>query len=93
MELLSQLLRVVKPQGKIVLREAVVSNANGTSLSTLDKLKSTLKISGLINIQEIKMASLADLEIQKLKDLLNVKEDIKIVEIECQKPNFEVSIF
>ncbi|KAJ9575887.1 hypothetical protein L9F63_007199, partial [Diploptera punctata] len=60
-ELLSELLRLVKPQGKIILREA-----------------------------ELKTTSLTDLEIQTLKDLLNAKDDVKTVEIECQKPNFEV---
>lgn len=89
-ELLSELLRLVKPQGKIILREAVVPNSNGTSICTLEKLKSTLKISGLTNIQETNTAPLTALEIQILKDLLNVEDDINIVEIECQKPNFEV---
>ncbi|PSN52731.1 Anamorsin [Blattella germanica] len=89
-EILAELLKLVKPSGKIILHEAVVSNTNGTTLNTVEKLQSTLKISGLTNIQDAKAITLPDSDIKKLKDILNVKENVKIVEIQCQKPNFEV---
>ncbi|XP_069701379.1 anamorsin homolog [Periplaneta americana] len=89
-ELLGEFLRVVKPEGKIILQEAIVPQENGTSLKTIEKLQSTLKITGLTNIQEAKHITLTDAELQTLKDLLNTAGNVNIVEIQCQKPNFEV---
>jgi hypothetical protein len=89
-ELLGEFLRVVKPEGRIILQEATVPNANGTHLKTVEKLQSVLKITGLINIQEVRRVSLTDVESQTLKDLLNVAVNVNVVEIQCQKPNFEV---
>jgi ubiquinone/menaquinone biosynthesis C-methylase UbiE len=89
-ELLAEFLRLVKPEGRIILQEATVLNPNGTQLKTVEKLQSLLKISGLTNIQEPKCISPTDEEIQTLKDLLNITVNISVVEIQCQKPNFEV---
>jgi ubiquinone/menaquinone biosynthesis C-methylase UbiE len=89
-ELLAEFLRLVKPEGRIILQEATTPNANGTQLKTAAKLKSVLKITGLTNVQEPKFISLMGAEIQTLKDLLNITVDVNVVEIQCQKPNFEV---
>jgi hypothetical protein len=89
-ELLGEILRVVKPEGRIILQEATVPDANGTHLKTVEKLQSLLKITGLTNIQEAKRVSLTDVEVQTLKDLLNIAVNVNVVEIQCQKPNFEV---
>jgi ubiquinone/menaquinone biosynthesis C-methylase UbiE len=89
-ELLGEFLRLVKPKGRIILQEATVPSANGTHLRTVEKLQSILKISGLINIQEARLISLTDVEIQTLKDLLNTTVNVNVVEIHCQKPNYEV---
>jgi len=89
-ELLAEYLRLVKPEGRIILQEATVLNPNGTQMKTVEKLQSVMKISGLTNIQEPKFISLTDAEIQTLKDLVNVTLNISVVEIQCQKPNFEV---
>jgi hypothetical protein len=59
-------------------------------LKTVEKLQSVLRITGLTNIQEATLVSLTDAEIQTLKDLLNIAVDVNVVEIQCQKPNFEV---
>jgi hypothetical protein len=89
-ELLGEFLRLVKPEGRIILQEVIVPTANGTRLKTVEKLQSILIITGLTNIQEATLVSLTDEEIQTLKDLLNVKVNVNVVEIQCQKPNFEV---
>jgi hypothetical protein len=89
-ELLGEFLRVVKPEGRIILQEATVPNANGTQLKTVEKLQSVLKVTGLTNIQETRLVSLTDIEAQTLKDLHNVAVNVNVVEIQCQKPNFEV---
>jgi len=89
-ELLAEYLRLVKPEGRIILQEATVLNPNGTQLKTVEKLQSVMKISGLTNIQEPKFVSLTDAEIQTLKDLLNITLNVSVLEIQCQKPNFEV---
>jgi ubiquinone/menaquinone biosynthesis C-methylase UbiE len=89
-ELLGEFLRLVKPEGRIILQEVTVPNANGTNLKTVEKLQSVLRISGLTNIEGATFVSLTDAEIQTLKDLLNITVNVNVVEIQCQKPNFEV---
>jgi hypothetical protein len=89
-ELLGELLRLVKPEGRIILQEATVQNANGTHLKTVEKLHSVLRITGWTNIQEATLVSLTDAEIQTLKDLLKIEVNVNVVEIQCKKPNFEV---
>ena len=92
-ELLAEYSRLLKPEGRIILQEATVMNPNGTQMKTVEKLQYVMRISGLTNIQEPKFISLTDAEIQTLKDLLNVTLNVSVVEIQCQKPNFEVISF
>jgi hypothetical protein len=91
--LLAEYIRLVKPEGRIILQEATVPDPNGTQLKTAEKLQSLLKISGLTNIQEPKLISLTDAEIQTVKDLLNISLNVSVFEIQCQKPNFEVMFY
>jgi hypothetical protein len=50
----------VKPEGRIILQEATVQNANGTHLKTVEKFQSVLRITGWTNIQEATPVSLTD---------------------------------
>lgn len=73
---LGEILRVLKPNGLFVARE---STGTSTGLRTSAKLSSTLKISGFMGLSEPS-------EIPES----NAGEGITIVQIKCQKPNFEV---
>ncbi|XP_067000741.2 anamorsin homolog [Anabrus simplex] len=89
-EQLGEIVKIVKPQGTVILQEPVISKLNGHKLKTPEKLATTLKLTGLTNISEAKPVSLSKNEIDRVKELVNTNEEISIVEVHCKKPNFEV---
>lgn len=74
---LNEVLRILKPNGILVLRET--TSVDG--LSSSDKLSSSLKINGFMSVSEPTEVSQTEIE-----------EGVKVVQIKCQKPNFEVSV-
>lgn len=53
-DILGELCRVLKPQGKLYLQELVATQGQGEgSIKSKDKLVSTLKISGFINVSQV----------------------------------------
>lgn len=89
-EQLGEVLKILKPEGKLILREAVTPKSSGNVLKTVEKLAVTLKLTGLTNISDAKPILLSNIEIEKIKELLKTKESLSVIEIQCQKPNFEV---
>ncbi|GLH10210.1 Anamorsin homolog [Gryllus bimaculatus] len=87
---LGEVARIVKPQGTVVLQEATVLQNNEKSLKTVEKLHTTLKLAGFIDIKEPKSISLNENERETLKAVFNTSESLNIVEIQCKKPNFEI---
>lgn len=77
----------VKPLGKIVLHQAI--SKSGESIRSFDELSSLLKLSGLQNISSPKTLQINEKEKKKNCDILKCDE-ADVVEIEGQKPNFEV---
>lgn len=63
-DLLREIVKILKPNGYLILRESQMDR-------TTSKLKTALTLSGLVNIAQI-------------------QDTDNIVEIQCQKPNFEV---
>lgn len=77
---LNEVLRILKPNGILVLREPT-STTNVDGLRSSRKLSSALKINGFMSVTEPTEVPLADAE-----------EGVKILQIKCQKPNYEVSV-
>ncbi|KAJ1529193.1 hypothetical protein ONE63_005998 [Megalurothrips usitatus] len=76
---LAELLRLLKPNGTLVVRESTQLNSGATGLRSAEKLLSSLKISGFISLSEPSDVPQAD-----------NGEGTKVLQIKCQKPNFEV---
>ena len=74
----SEVLRILKPNGIFILREPT-STASVDGLRSSDKLLSSLKIHGFMSLSEPTETSPSDVE-----------EGITVVQIKCQKPNYEV---
>ncbi|KAK3930072.1 LOW QUALITY PROTEIN: Anamorsin-like protein [Frankliniella fusca] len=64
-DILSEVLRILKPNGVLIVREAA---------SSPEKLSSSLKIGGFTSLSEPK----------------EILDEVKVIQIKCQKPNFEV---
>lgn len=92
-DLVAEILRVMKPNGMLVLQEIVTKSDVGEgSLKSASKLVATLKMSGMVKISEPEDTKLSESEIEQLKKLLSVNDNIQLVRINCQKPDFEVRI-
>lgn len=86
---LAEMAKVLKPGGKVMLREASVKDAvNG--LRTTAQLTSALKLAGFVDISQATPVQVTDKQKSNLKNLLNASTDFEIVEICALKPNYEV---
>ncbi|XP_059173640.1 anamorsin homolog [Physella acuta] len=90
-DILGELCRVLKPQGKLYLQELVATQGQGEgSIKSKDKLVSTLKISGFINVSEPREVSLNDDEKLELKQGSEVSSETALCRVDGQKPGYEV---
>ncbi|KAL0270820.1 UNVERIFIED_CONTAM: hypothetical protein PYX00_008107 [Menopon gallinae] len=83
---LSKLLRLLKPQGKLVLQEAVTGDE-----SKLSALKSNLIMSGFVNISDIKFNELSADAGKIIQNELKLSDvPTRLVEYAAEKANFEI---
>ncbi|XP_072168849.1 anamorsin homolog [Diadema setosum] len=88
-EVLAELAKVLKPKGRLLLREPVVETENGSGLRTANKLKSALKLSGFINVELTEVPHPSTPDIARSRNLTDHAQ-LRVVETSCSKPDFEV---
>lgn len=76
-DFLSNLLKLLKPKGKLILQEI---NPD------VSKLNSNLLMNGFVNISEPKIIN----EVDSLRKILNIEGKIQLFEIQAEKADFEV---
>lgn len=81
--LLSEIIKLLKPQGNLVIRQPVASSED------MAMLKSNLIMNGFVNISEGKKINLNEEETRHIKAKLNMST-FDLIEITAQKPNFEI---
>ncbi|NXS51490.1 CPIN1 protein, partial [Brachypteracias leptosomus] len=91
-QLLAEIARVLKPGGRVLLREPVATEpGNNSSIRTAAKLPTALTLSGLVEVKELQKEALSPEEAQAVREHLGYQgNDLLVVQIEGRKPNFEV---
>ncbi|KAM6380784.1 LOW QUALITY PROTEIN: anamorsin [Pluvialis apricaria] len=92
-EVLAEIARILKPGGRVLLKEPVVTESgNNSRIKTAAKLPTALTLSGLVEVKELQKEALTPEEAQSVREHLGYqgKEILLIVQIEGKKPNFEV---
>ncbi|XP_054026123.1 anamorsin [Dryobates pubescens] len=90
--LLAEVARVLRPGGRVLLREPVLAGAaNNSSLKTAARLPTALTLSGLVEVKELQREALSPEEVQAVQEHLGYQgKDLLSVQLEARKPNFEV---
>ncbi|NXQ96726.1 CPIN1 protein, partial [Sagittarius serpentarius] len=91
-EVLAEIARILKPGGRVLLKEPVVTESgNNSRIKTAAKLPTALTLSGLVEVKELQKEALTPEEAQSVREHLGYQgNDLLIVQIEGRKPNFEV---
>ncbi|KFP61140.1 Anamorsin [Cariama cristata] len=91
-EVLAEIARILKPGGRVLLKEPVVTESgNDSRIKTAAKLPTALTLSGLVEVKELQKEALTPEEAQSAQEHLGYQgKDLLIVQIEGRKPNFEV---
>ncbi|XP_061449761.1 anamorsin [Rhineura floridana] len=91
-EVLAEIARIVKPGGRVVLKEVVTrETGNNNRLKAITKLPAALTLSGLVEIKELQKEPLTSEQIQSVQEHLSLQcNELLSVQMEGKKPNFEV---
>ncbi|XP_054245597.1 anamorsin [Indicator indicator] len=91
-EVLAEIARILKPGGRVLLKEPVLTDsANSSSLKTAASLPTALTLSGLVEVKEVQKEALRPEEVQAVQEHLGYQgSDLLLVQLEGRKPNFEV---
>ncbi|XP_051485072.1 anamorsin [Apus apus] len=91
-EVLAEVARILKPGGRLLMKEPVVTGSgNNSRIKTAAKLPTALTLSGLVEVKELQKEELTPEEAQSVQQHLGYQgNDLLLVQIEGRKPHFEV---
>ncbi|XP_077982739.1 anamorsin homolog [Glandiceps talaboti] len=88
-DILAEIARILKQNGKLIVREPVSQNAD-SKLRTAAKLISAVKLSGFVDVSQPNAVNLTDDEVIEIKSNLKCTADLSVVKVTCSKPAFEI---
>nr|KAF6318325.1 cytokine induced apoptosis inhibitor 1 [Pipistrellus kuhlii] len=91
-EALAEMARVLRPGGRLFLKEPVeTAVVKDSKVKTASKLCSALTLSGLVEVKELHRESLSPEELRSVQEHLGYHSDSLVsVQLTGKKPNFEV---
>uniref|UniRef100_A0A8C3RVX3 Anamorsin n=1 Tax=Chelydra serpentina TaxID=8475 RepID=A0A8C3RVX3_CHESE len=91
-EVLAEIARILKPGGRVLLKEPVAAQiGDNNRIRTAARLPTALTLSGLVEVKELQKEPLTPEETQSVQELLSYHgNDLLSVQMEGKKPNFEV---
>ncbi|XP_074864905.1 anamorsin [Carettochelys insculpta] len=91
-EVLAEIARILKPGGRVLLKEPVAMQTGDNSrIKTAARLPAALTLSGFMEVKELQKVPLSPEETQSAQEHLGCQDnDLCCVQMEGKKPNFEV---
>ncbi|XP_065272535.1 anamorsin [Emys orbicularis] len=91
-EVLAEIARILKPGGRVLLKEPVAAQiGDNNRIKTAARLLTALTLSGLVEVKELQKEPLTPEETQSVQEHLGYQgNDLLSVQMEGKKPNFEV---
>lgn len=93
---LAELARLLKPSGTLFLREPVATTGTINGLRPVNKLTSALKLSGFVDVSEVKVTNELNSDLKTgLKACgVNIRDDemaaLSLAHVQAKKPSYEV---
>ncbi|XP_074645159.1 anamorsin homolog [Tubulanus polymorphus] len=88
-DVLVEVARILKPSGCFYLREPT-TDTDGDKLRSAEKLASSLKLAGFVNVSNASRLSLTPAELKDIQQALALTLDVCLTQISGQKPAYEV---
>ncbi|KAI5718007.1 hypothetical protein M8J77_014885 [Diaphorina citri] len=90
-DILSKIIKLVKPKGKVIVYQPVAPIEDTTDkLPTLDQFKSSLVLSGFSSIESPVDVTLNEDHTKQIQAALSHNAKVVVYQIQFEKPNFEI---
>ncbi|XP_048755151.2 anamorsin homolog [Ostrea edulis] len=87
---LGEICRILKPSGHLAVIEPVNESSESGAIKGKDKLISTVKLSGFVDISQPEKIQLSAEEISSIQNSLSLTKEFQVVMVTSKKPNYEV---
>nr|XP_042908961.1 anamorsin homolog [Parasteatoda tepidariorum] len=89
-EIFSEIARILKPGGTVVIRESVINEGEIPNLRTASKLASALKLTGFVEVSQPETIPVTKIHVEDYDKHFPSDKDISLIEVKARKPSFEI---
>lgn len=87
---LGEICRILKPNGSLIVQEPVNESTENGQLKAKDKLISTIKLSGFVDISQPEKVEISADDVKSIQSSLSLTKEFQVIKITSKKPNYEV---